>query len=93
LIALTNFPGFLVVEPMEFTLCFAKIISYFDCKKPLPPVESRECRLQRNFASVVPILSFGTTIWENTSLASVLANPFKYLRKWLKIFIAIPNFP
>jgi len=24
---------------------------------------------------------FGTTAWENTSLASIAANPFKYLRK------------
>jgi hypothetical protein len=36
------FLGVLAAEPMEFTLCFGKIISYFDSKKPLTQVENEE---------------------------------------------------
>jgi hypothetical protein len=30
------------------------------------------------FLFLVEIPNFGTTVWENTFLASIVANPFKY---------------
>jgi hypothetical protein len=55
-----------------------KIISHFDCKKTTGKWGIWDLFIvtSLNFGS-----NLGTTAWEDTSLASIAANPFKYRRK------------